>query len=213
MHRVQGINFLIDRYFKDAKYLEIGVADPASCFNHINTVNKIGVDPEIEHVGMDISYRLTSNNFFEQLESGSLSGLSPQHKWDIIFIDGLHLAQQVYQDIINSLNHVSDGGFILLHDCNPPTWKEAHSDHLHYLNNIGEFWNGTVWKAFYKFRTETKYKTYTIDTDQGIGVIETGKFGVPIPHENPWYEYGVFSKNREYFLNLISVNQFVDLHK
>jgi hypothetical protein len=213
MHRVEVINFLIEKYFNnEAQYLEIGVADPSACFNHINTINKTSVDPEIEHGGMHIDYRMTSDHFFQSLENGELNFL-PNHQWDIIFIDGLHLAEQVYKDIQNAVRHVSTNGFVILHDCNPPTWKQAHSDHQYYLNNLGEDWNGTTWKAFYKFRTETNYKTYTIDTDQGLGIVEIGKTGIPIPHTNPWYEYGKFSLNRSVDLNLITPEQFLNLHK
>lgn len=212
-HRVQAINFLIERYFdQDVKYLEIGVADPNSCFNHILSNNKTSVDPELEHGGMSIDYRMTSNQFFSELDQGLIEQFSPDYQWNIIFIDGLHLADQVYQDIQNAMRHISVPGFVVLHDCNPPNWKQAHSDHQYYLNNIGEFWNGTTWKAFYRFRTETQYKTYTIDTDQGLGIIETGRKGVPIPHENPWYEYGVFAQNRQKALGLISPDDFIYGH-
>lgn len=212
MHRIEVINFLIEKYFdENVRYLEIGVADPSACFDHINSKNKTSVDPAIEHHDMQIDYQLTSDTFFEKLENGELKEFPSDYQWDIIFIDGLHLAEQVYKDIQNSLKHITITGFIILHDCNPPSWENAHSDHEYYLNN-GGYWNGTTWKAFYRFRTESKYKTYTVDTDQGLGIIETGNMGMSAPHENPWYEYGVFSKNRQSALNLISVEDFITIH-
>ena len=47
-------------------------------------------------------------------------------KFDVIFIDGLHTYDQVRRDVINSIKHLKEGGYIALHDMLPRNWKEQH---------------------------------------------------------------------------------------
>lgn len=214
MHRIDIINHLIDCYFPaHCEYLEIGVRDPRSCFDHIRARVRTSVDPGVENRDfVPATFACESDEFFQQLQCGQLQGLAPDHQWNIIFIDGLHLADQVYRDILHSLAHVTRPGFVLLHDVNPEHWQRAHSDYDHYLSQ-GGMWNGTVWKAFYRARTTFPFACYTVDTDQGIGIIETHSSAEPVTHSNPWYEYGVMAQDRQHSLGLISVAEFLQRHK
>jgi hypothetical protein len=45
----------------------------------------------------------------------------------------LHLAQQVEKDIINSIQFLSENGFIVMHDCSPPS--EYHARESYNFNN------------------------------------------------------------------------------
>ena len=45
--------------------------------------------------------------------------LNSETKFDVIFIDGLHLAEQVERDIENSLDFIKEDGYF--YDCNPPS--------------------------------------------------------------------------------------------
>jgi len=208
-NRYGVINFLSKNYFNnDCSYLEIGIANPKDCFDHIQCKRKTSVDPSKMYDDVKIDYLMTSDNFFNSLENGNTE-FPANFKWDIIFIDGLHLAEQVYRDIQNAIQHCS--GFIILHDCSPNNFYNAHSDYEYFQNNMHE-WNGTTWKAFYKYRTETNFKTYTIDADWGLGVIELNKLGLPIKLDNPWFEFGKFKQNKNHDLNLISVEEFISMH-
>ena len=212
MFRYDVINLLLARYFPDgARYLEIGVDKPQSCFYRIHCENKTAVDPNDRFPPpAKIDYQLPSDEFFRQLESGE-TAFAPDHRWDVIFIDGLHLAHQAYQDILNAVRHCSPQGFVVLHDCNPASHLEAHSDLPYYLAHRGA-WNGSTWKALYRFRTESTLKSYTVDTDYGIGVIEMGATQTPIPHSNPWFEFGSFSTHRQEQIGLISLVEFQRRH-
>lgn len=44
---------------------------------------------------------------------------NPEAKFDFIFLDGLHNDYMVYQEIPKALNHLNEGGLILLHDYFP----------------------------------------------------------------------------------------------
>lgn len=209
-YRFDIINFLAEKYYNnDCSYLEIGVENPDNCFNRINATRKTSVDPTKIRQNTNIDYLMTSDKFFERVENGS-TVFDADFKWDIIFIDGLHLADQAYRDIINAAKHCA--GFILLHDCAPPNFWNAHTDYDYFLNYGGD-WNGSTWKAFYKYRTETDRKTYTVDTDWGIGVIDVRTKDTPIKFENTWYEYGKFKSNMINDLGLISKDQFISMHE
>ena len=204
MLRYNIINYLIKKY--DLKnYLEIGVRDPDECFNKIDCYLKHSVDPGHEIKDDRIEYQYTSDTFFKLLENGELD-LQPTNKWDVIFIDGLHISSQVEKDIQNSLNHLSETGFIILHDCNPPELWYAREDYS--VNGIYSPWNGTVWKSIYKLRaTRPDLFVCTIDTDWGIGVVRPGQQQC-CDFNNSFYEYREFEKNRKEHLNLITIEEF-----
>ena len=212
MLRCDVINHLLAAHFSaDAQYLEIGVDDPRRCFHRIQCTHKTAVDPVDKFLRpAKIDYQMTSDDFFARLEQGQ-TAFAPDHRWDIIFIDGLHLAAQVANDIDNALAHCQPHGFVVLHDCNPATHLNAHSD-LDYFNQHQGEWNGSTWKALYEFRTRSYLQSYTVDTDYGIGIIERGSCQEPIPHSNPWFEFGHFSANREAQIGLISVAEFRQRH-
>ena len=152
--RFDIINHLLQSLNKsETKYLEIGVRDPNDNFKHINSIIKYGVDPGLEFKENPVDFKLTSDAFFEQLKSGEI--LNKNIKFDVIFIDGLHLAEQVEKDIQNALEFLTDDGYVVLHDCNPPSEFHASESHAYKLSPAYGYWNGTTWKAFFKYRQRT----------------------------------------------------------
>lgn len=209
VYRYDVINrFILERFTVDCNYLEIGVSDPRFCFDLICSNEKTSVDPGIEFSENPVQFKMTSDSFFDLVNNGQTK-FPRNHKWDIIFIDGLHIADQCFRDIRNALNHTKDNGVILIHDCNPPTWEHAHSIPEFYYNSGGKAWNGTVWKSFYLMRTLLDFSTYTIDTDCGIGVIDKKYKSIPIKHENVFFDYGKMMNDRKLHLGLISLEEFM----
>jgi hypothetical protein len=206
MDRISILNHLILKYnFKT--YLEIGVRNTFECFDLINCESKDSVDPGFETHINNVKYKLTSDEFFEQLDFGNLDKDS-NYKWDVIFIDGLHLSYQVDRDITNSLNHLSENGIIVVHDCNPPTLHHAREDYSNYDTPAKGIWNGTVWKTFFKMRcTEPNLDMCVVDCDWGVGLIKKGSQKI-CEVNNPYFEYSIFDKNRVNSLNLIKINQY-----
>ena len=128
-------------------------------------------------------------------------------KYDIIFIDGLHLEYQVDKDIMNSLNILNKNGTIIMHDCNPPT--EFHQRENYEVNGKFPNWNGTVWRSFAKLRINNKkLKMYCVDCDWGIGIIR--KSSQTLFNCNELLTYHLLNKERKNLLNLISVNEFIE---
>ena len=143
VQKVHNINHLI-KTNKFTKYLEIGVDDPAGNFHQVICEHKHSVDPCFEFKTDDVDFKNTSDDFFELLDNDKLD-LPKDYKWDVVFVDGLHISDQVERDINNALNHLSPNGFILVHDGNPPSINHAREDY-HIGNGNRAPWNGTVWK-------------------------------------------------------------------
>lgn len=216
MNRINILNYLISKYFpQGCKYLEIGVDDPRECFDNIAAAHKVGVDPGLLNPSNPVEFQLTSDEFFKILEQGQ-TRFPVDHKWDVVFIDGLHTAGQTLKDAANSMAHLSDNGFIVFHDCNPPDWIMANDDMDWFYNEGGKeaigALNGSCWKAIYYLRTLLNKKIVTVDTDHGVGILA---YGMPsdgtIPHTNPFFEFGEMRKDRKTNLGLITPTEFTQI--
>ena len=97
--------------------------------------------------------------------------MSKDLKFDVIFIDGLHLAEQVDKDIEHALMYVKEDGFIVLHDCNPPIFWHSREEYRYIFTPAEGNWNRTTWKAFLKWRTNRSLYSCCVDTDWGVGII------------------------------------------
>ncbi len=205
------INYLLSLSQKPTFYLEIGVRNPDHNFNLINSTHKYSVDPGLEFEANPVDFKMTSDIFFKKLSNGEI--LSNNIKFDVIFIDGLHLAEQVDRDIINSLKFIKDDGFIVLHDCNPPTEWHSRENHSYSYTPAQYLWNGTTWKAFLKWRSSSLVKSCCIDSDWGVGIISKQQpIGQPVEFINHFFEYNTFNKNRKESLNLIDFENFKKLN-
>ena len=166
-------------------YLEIGCfADEV--FSKIDCESKVGVDPVSGG-----TVRKTSDEFFK---------INKKY-FDCIFIDGLHLYNQVKKDIYNSLDCLNNSGVILLHDCLPNTVYDQAVPRCKY------HWNGDVWKAILEIRTKKDLDTYTCYADQGIGVIfkRTNKNLLKIDSNNfSKIKFSDYFSNHKEYMNIIS---------
>lgn len=198
MKRTDIINDIIKvRGYKS--YLEIGVRDTPSNFNKIKANKRVAVDPDPRTVklveGRDTMHRMTSDDFFND----------NKEKFDMVFIDGLHLDHQVTKDVENALEVINEGGCILLHDCNPDT--EFKQREQYEVNGKKPAWNGTVWKAFVRFRNRPDLEQFCVSTDQGVGFIQKGQQEALDIKEND-LTYAMLDKNRTIWLNLVSPKTF-----
>lgn len=204
--RTDVINYLLS-FFETPSYLEIGVRNPDHNYNKVNCELKYGVDPGLEFGSNPVKFKMTSDIFFNKLTRGHI--LEKDLKFDVIFIDGLHLADQVERDISNSLKHLSDNGFIVLHDCNPPTEFHASETYDYRMSPSQGAWNGTTWKAFAKYRKDSNVHSCCVDTDWGIGVISKNtKLANASKVVNPYFEYFILSENRIETLGLVNFETF-----
>jgi hypothetical protein len=201
--RAEIINFLISQCGNDASYLEIGVRNPDDNFNKINASRKYSVDPGAEFEDNPVDFRMTSDDFFSLLECDSNDTIP--RLFDVVFIDGLHTAEQVDRDISNAYKYVTDHGFIVVHDCNPPTVHHAREDYSFRLTPANWNWNGTSWKGFMKWRQRQDVFSCTVDSDWGVGIISKSKsVGLHTTLLNEFYEYSKFDLHRVEMLGLVS---------
>jgi hypothetical protein len=194
MTRTNIINHLISK-INAKSYLEIGVREPSGNFNHIDCPNKIAVDPFPLESGI---LPLTSDEYFTQNTD----------TFDVIFIDGLHHADQVEKDIINSLKVLNKNGYIICHDINPTTELMQ----IVPIQTNSE-WTGDCWKAWVKIKTNNpNLNMEVVDTDFGVGIISVGSQKL-LELDIKNLTYDEFSFNKKEWLNLISINEFSEKYK
>ena len=228
MKRYDIINHFINIFNYD-KYLEIGVHNPSQNFDQIDCKIKHGVDPlwtsdpsPSRNGGEVYKHVMDSDKYFRQVSS--------TEKYDIIFIDGLHLAYQVTNDYHNAIKHLSENGTIIFHDCSPPTAEHAYNpvDNYTGVSDVKETknWNGDCYKAYLKIRLSEESKgkeMYVVDTDWGVGILRKGaqRYDFFANHDEmlssldledmlmPGQEgFDNFDKERNRSLNLITPQQF-----
>jgi len=205
--RSEIINFLLNKINRETNYLEIGVRNPEDNYSKIKSTNKYSVDPGIEFDKNPVDFKMTSDDFFSYLDQDKV--LSKDIRFDVVFIDGLHLAEQVDRDIINSLRYLKEDGFIVLHDCNPPTEWHSRENYYYRMTPAVSEWNGTTWKAFLKWRYDSSVESCCIDTDWGVGVISKKyPIGRKLHSHNLFFEFKTLDNNREEQLNLMSFDSF-----
>ena len=132
--RYDVLNTIIDAYNYDS-YLEIGV-DSGTTFKSIklDMSKKVGVDPDPTYKNDNIILK-TSDDFFKENNK----------KFDIIFIDGMHQLEYVYNDFFNAISCLTSKGTIVIDDVLPINEQEQYKA---LIEQCGA-WTGDVWKFVY----------------------------------------------------------------
>lgn len=182
--RIDVINFIVAWYDKQ-DYLEIGCRND-DCFKEVKAKNKTGVDPE-----RGGTHRMTSDAFFDTCDKC----------FDIIFIDGDHHHLQVSRDLDNAIAHLRAGGFIVMHDCLPPSATYEKTDLC-----------GTAWRVFAKSRERFGLQGVTGDFDYGVGVIRRALNMSPVVINKSLDEltYEDFEAHREEWMIPIAAPALID---
>lgn len=154
-NRIAVVNLIL-KQFPNPTYLEIG-CDKNNLFSSVPVSHKVGIDPVSGG-----TIRCTSDEFF----------LVNKEKFDVVFIDGLHEYPQVRRDVLNALEVVPVGGYVVLHDMLPSNWVEQH------VPNISpDAWTGDVWKVAFELANTPGLEFSIIKIDHGVGVVK--KVGNP----------------------------------
>ncbi len=229
MTRYELINILIARRGYTS-YLEIGV-DQGECFNKVKCDRKVGVDPyggsgrekdfeailkrykkedcteenkeafketlKVEYKYGPATHIMTSDEFFETNQD------EIKETFDIIFIDGLHEAEQTQKDIMNAQVCLNPEGVIVVHDCLPLT-EEAQQ----VPRGDAWGWNGDAWKAVVRLRMFLGINVKTVDTDQGCAII-TRDHGIDCLPQTTFVDWKHFDADRIELMNIISIPEFL----
>jgi predicted O-methyltransferase YrrM len=137
----------------------------------------VGVDP-----AQGGTLRMTSDEYFAQNMNGSLA----KQTFDLVFVDGLHEANQVYSDVMNALLVLNEGGTIVMHDCNPHGLLDRRAVYPRIPDDAA--WNGDTWKAVVALRLlhPSDIDVIVVDIDHGVGVVRRRPNTHPFPQE--WTE-------------------------
>ena len=176
--RHEVLNKIIDTYNYNS-YLEIGVENGITFKNiKLDMSKKVGVDPDPTYKEENIILK-TSDVFFK--ENNKI--------FDIIFIDGMHQSEYVYNDFFNSINCLTPKGSIVIDDVLPMNEREQYKVPIkHYYNNgilkYGESWTGDVWKFIYFLLLHYQFDFYVYNFTNGYrGIIHIYNFKNEINNE------------------------------
>ena len=196
------ISILQDKY-KYERYLEIGTnQDILFSQARVHFPVAVGVDP-----AMGGTVRMTSDEFFK----------TNNQYFDIIFVDGLHEANQVYKDIRNSLRWLLPGGTIVMHDCNPHGNLSLTAMFPRPESAI--IWNGDTWKTAVAMRLVQDLEIVIVDIDQGVGVIRRRPNRHPLAQDlieflgvSPisMLDNDIFRSRKDQIFRLLTIDQFVE---
>ena len=186
-YRWDLIEYLI-RKNNYSDYLEIG-CDQDQLFSKVKIKNKTGVDPSSGG-----SVRKNSDDFFKDNKD----------KFDIVFIDGLHIYDQVKRDVLNSVDCLKENGIILVHDCMPDNMSKQAVPRYRMI------WNGDVWKAIVDLRQKENLEIFTCAIDQGIGIIKKNKNSSILKIEKSInkLKFEDYYNNYKEYLRVISLEEF-----
>jgi hypothetical protein len=151
--RYDIINQYID---SETSYIEIGI-EYGHTFTHINTKNKLGIDPDPKIDDFRIVKKKAKKFFRKNKEF-----------FDVIFIDGMHQVEYIVHDINNSISFLKPNGKIFIDDILPFTYNEqlkVPNEHF-YENGIlkyKESWTGDIWKViFYILKNYSEYIEFKV---------------------------------------------------
>jgi hypothetical protein len=205
MNHTQLLNYLVDKYNLQS-YLEIGVQNPANNFDRIKVAKKWAVDPCLVHpfyknTGSAWAISGTEWKYFS-VESDKFFRV-PKCNFDLIFIDGLHHADQVQRDFENSLKCLNDGGFIVIHDCLPEKEETTH------VPRDSKCWHGDVYKWAMKVYCNYQFVNFvTLNVDCGCMLVwkEPRQLGPPfiLLGQSFWDFY---IKNRKDYMRIIEPSE------
>ena len=190
-NHTQLLNWLIEKY-NLTSYLELGVQSAKNNFNKINVENKWGVDPYPDDATRDLDriHLKTSDEYFDAVDE----------KVCLIFIDGLHHADQVKRDFENSLRCLNDNGFIVIHDTCPANEEGT------FVPRQERRWWGDVYKFAMSLCRYAGIKFVTLDMDEGCTIV--WKDATVTDYDpicgSTWQDY---QKNKAIWLNIVPAEE------
>lgn len=158
----------LKKRFGYRSYLEIGCRSD-QLFSSVPFRDKVGVDP-----ASGGTVRATSDQYFATCA----------RSFDLIFIDGLHEAGQLVNDVQNALRVLRQDGTIVVHDAKPLFPAEATFP----MPSNALFWNGTVWKGIAYLRTFTDIDVIVADFDWGLALIRVKANTAPLVLPRPYLD-------------------------
>ena len=171
---VQGILSL----YANPRYLEIGVSRGVT-FHQVRAAAKVAVDPrfvfDVEAARAENRearyYEVTSDHYFGEI-------VAPDERFDVVYLDGLHTAEQTLRDLLNTLSYLKPDGTIVIDDVKPVTALAAIPDRATfarvraYLGSRHKAWMGDVYKVVWFIDTFLQQLSWrTVKENHGQAVV------------------------------------------
>jgi len=141
------------RSFDCRSYLEVGVAEGRTFF-HQTCRRKVAVDPKFRFDLVEARRREAESRFYEETSDAFFASHAGENgPFDLIFLDGLHTAEQIIRDFLNAILHLSPRGIIVIDDVWPNSYasslpnKEESFALKARLDTVDPRWMGNVFKV------------------------------------------------------------------
>ena len=200
MNRNDVINLIFDKY-NFQSYLHIGAPSDEILYE-IKAPIKQGVTSILTQY---------NETFFDSGSNDFFASCPLEQKYDVIYIEGIYVFEQVYSDIQNAKARLSESGFIIIGGINPPT-ESCTVPLQHYTSGA---WLGQAYKAYIRSKyEEPDWAGFALDLDFGYGILtpqhilENRRF--VLGSALSWAKFEEFRKE---LLQLITVEEYVDLLK
>lgn len=138
-------------------YLEVGVY-AGRTFENVEAAQRVGVDPYPRFFRWP---RPEGARFFESTSREYFDSWDGE-QFDLIFLDGLHEAQETLQDVIDSVRVLAEGGIILIDDVLPADFESSIPDEIasrqakEQKGILHRAWYGDVWRVAEAIRLNDK---------------------------------------------------------
>jgi len=170
---LQGLLSLFDA----PRYLEIGVNEGVT-FHSVVAHRKVAVDPEFMF-DVEVArsnnpsaeyHRVTSDEYFGAI-------VDPHERFDVVYLDGLHTAEQTLRDLLNALVFLEPNGIIVIDDVKPPSHLAAIPDHelfgqvRAFIGSRSKTWMGDVFRVVFfidTFLQQFSYRTVAENHGQTV---------------------------------------------
>lgn len=183
MKRTDAINYVMKEMGLNS-ILEIGV-QAGHNKNMLKAKEYVGVDPD---QNTPANHHMTSDDFFR----------NNKKKFDFIFIDGQHTAEQSLKDFDNALDHLNEGGVIAFHDTLP-----------HNKVYTGIDWCGEVWVTAVRL-VQSGFRIVTASWDHGVTFVFPNADNLPF-REDVSTEYPGIDKLKELLNAVDTLEELVAL--
>ena len=203
-HKIESRTNLINHLIASKgyrRYLEIGVRDPTQ---QLRQGPRRGETQRRPRPVGPVTFKLPSDEFFAQRAASA-----DRAPYDLVFIDGLHIADQVERDISTAWTRWRPAACWWFTTATRRRGKRQLD-----VYTPPDRWNGSVWKAWAKLRaTRADLFMCVIDMDEGCGVIRPGSQQLlSLPSlDYAAMDYDYLASHRREVLNLVSRDQFLAL--
>jgi hypothetical protein len=164
-------------FFEAPRYLEIGVYQGVT-FHNVTAWRKVAVDPMF-HFDVEAARRENPSATYHDVTSDAYFGsiADPSERFDLIYLDGLHTAEQTLRDLLNALTFLEPKGIIVIDDVKPSSHLASIADRRHFakvrefIGSKSKTWMGDVYKVIFfvdTFLQQLSWRTVAENHGQAI---------------------------------------------